>query len=122
MNKKNLLLALATAMMMGGCVSKSDESVPAEKQPGGKSITDTMLVIGVWNQPGAFSWIPMKTIVLENKTGDRYTYNLNAYDKHNKLHNVLPYIERGDTVCVKNGEIVKNLTMERMAERYVNGR
>jgi len=119
MNKKKLLLTLAMGMMLGGCGRNSNQSEQTEDQ----SITDTMLVIGVWNQPGGYSQSRYKFIVGVNKKGTKYSFRSDLpFYSAIKKEGVLPYTERGDTVYVENGKIVKNLTMEHMAERYVKGR
>ncbi len=118
MNKKKLLLTLAMGMMLGGCDNQSEN----EKKGINENVTDTMLVIGVWNQPHTYSWKSEKDFMLVNKRGQRYKYEAALYDEDLELRDVSPYVERGDTLYIENGRIVKNLTMERMAERYVNGR
>ena len=118
MNKKKMLLTLAVGMMLGGCDNQSKN----EKNGINENVTDTMLVIGVWNQPYTHGWNAEKDFVLVNKRGNRYKYRAYVYGKNGELRDVSPYVERGDTLYIENGRIVKNLTMEYMAERYVNGR
>lgn len=114
MNKKKLLLTLAIGMLLGGCKNKqSSEKTVYEG-------ADTVLVIGVWNQPGIVGLFPRKAFLMVDKSGTRYTYTPNLY-KNNELCDV-SYVQRGDTVYIEKGQIVKNLTMERMAQRYANGR
>ena len=123
MNKKKLLLTLAISMMLGGCKESSgDQSNDQSKNETFENLTDTMLVIGVWNQPNAWRLRAKKDFMLVDKRGNRYRYKVDVYNEEVFLQNVLPYVQRGDTLYIENGRIVKNLTMERMAERYVNGR
>lgn len=118
MNKKNLLLALATAMMMGG-ISKTSA---AENSDVKTSKPDTLLVVGIWNQPNAYATYPKKHMLCVDKQAKKHEIAGYVFDGHGKKDPVVPYVERGDTVVVQDGKVVKNLTMDRMIKNYVNGR
>ena len=118
MNKKNLLLALATAMMMGG-ISKTSA---AENSDVKTSKPDTLLVVGIWNQPNAYESYPKKYMICVDKQAKKHEISGYVFDENGKKDAVLPYVERGDTIVVQNGKVVKNLTMDKMIKDYVNGR
>lgn len=121
MTKKKLILALALSMMLGGC-GKSAQN----KKNDMKGVTDTMLVIGVFDQPTTYSSAKTKCLLLVDKQGKIYEganfLQVSTFNTETGMDPVLSYIERGDTVIMKNGKIVRNLTVERMANRYSNGR
>ena len=117
MNKKKLLLTLAMGMMLGGCGRNSNQSEQTEDQ----SITDTMLVIGVWNRPETKTDFARKGLLCIDKNGFRHEYYKKLNGK-NVQNGELIYIQRGDTVCINGGEVIENLTTKHMAERYVKGR
>ena len=77
---------------------------------------DTLLVVGVWNQPTSYETSPKKSIICVDKKAKKH--EITGYVKEEA---VLPYVERGDTVIVQDGKVVRNLTMERMIQEYGNG-
>ncbi len=90
------------------------------------NINDTLFVAGVCNQPAASGNGPAKYMSCVNKKG--ITYEIRAPLSHGVTikatdrDNIISYIERGDTIVMQQGKIVKNLTMENLKSRYVNGR
>ena len=122
---------LATSMLLGGCgrnpTQQSDnKSVTIEKQPNNKSVTDTMLVVGVLDQPAQtfYEIDAMKHLYCVDKQGNKKNFSVDV--EIDKAKGDAMYVQRGDTIVIehdgKDIKELKNLTMERMVKRYVNGR
>lgn len=129
MNKKKLLLTLAIGMMLGGCKNENKIKPHAKSYPVSVSeyLTDTLFVAGVLHQPAASGNGARKYLKCVNKQGNIYDFNMNimpdAYTIRDQGRDaIISYIERGDTIVVQDGVIVKNITMDNMINRYVNGR
>ena len=133
MNKKNMLLALAIAMIMGGCNKKQNTEVNNSNADTNNRVNadtnnrvDTLFVAGVLNQPAAAGNAPRKYLLCVDKNGNKYYYKKRLSDvltiRALGRDTLVSYIERGDTIVVQNGKIVKNITMDRMIDGYVNGR
>jgi len=125
MNKNKMLLLLAIGMIMGGCGRKDDNKIKnnVEQNP----VTDTLLVVGVLHQPSASYNHARKYLKCVNKQGAVYNVEVDIMPNAHTVggHDrdpIISYIERGDTIVVENGVIVKNITMDNMINRYVNGR
>jgi len=118
MNKKKFILMLAMGMIIGGRgkVSAAENSDVKTSKP------DTLLVVGIWNQPNAYATYPKKHMLCVDKQAKKHEIAGYVFDEHGKKDPVVPYVERGDTVVVQDGKVVKNLTMDRMIKNYVNGR
>ena len=81
-------------------------------------INDTVRVIGVFEQP---EHRPYKYLYATNKSGREYCikYQVSPYTDG---YNIVTYIERGDTVVIRDSKIVKNLTMDRLKSEFVKSR
>lgn len=117
MKKQNLLWLLTVAMMMGGCGKRTHKNINEYK-----NINDTLFVVGVLNQPAAYGETACKYLSCVNKTGVNYEIVNKLTPMGTDRDPIASYIERGDTIVVQNGKIVKNLTMENLKSRYINGR
>ena len=63
-----------------------------------------------------------KYIQAVNKQEKTYLFilGISDIDKNNLIE---PFIERGDTIVINNqGDVLKNITMERLNSEYVRGR
>lgn len=125
MNKNKMLLLLAIGMMMGGCGKKDDNKIKNNVEP--NPVTDTLLVVGVLHQPTAMHNCARKYLKCVNKQGTVYNVEMDLMPNAHSIMGherdaIISYIERGDTIVVENGVIVKNITMDNMINRYVNGR
>ena len=123
MNKNKMLLLLAIGMIMVGCKNENKNKNQAEL----RHVTDTLFVVGVLHQPTAMHNYARKYLKCVNKQGNIYDVEMdlmpNAYTivGHDR-DAIVSYIERGDTIVVRDGVIVKNITMDNMVNRYVNSR
>lgn len=117
MKKQNLLWLLTVAMMMGGCGKKTHKDIDEFN-----NINDTLFVVGVFDQPSAYGEPARKYLSCVNKTG--VNYEIVNYLTHIATDRdpIASYIERGDTILVQNGKIVKNITMENLKSKYINTR
>lgn len=121
-NKNNLLWLFMIAMMFSSCSSEKNNTdfEPVE------NVNDTMFVVGISDQPSSHANLPKKYMSCVNKYGQKYyicavlSDSKTRFNDTNRNH-VTSFIERGDTIIVENGYVVRNLTMEHMIERYVNG-
>lgn len=124
MNKKNLLLALATAMMMGGCGKSQPKKDSNSFSKTSK--TDTLFVVRALDMYDNARYVgtPRKYLLCTNKTGDVSVVKVfvEAQEGFKEEKKESPFCESGDTIVVQNGKVVKNLTMDRMIKNYVNGR
>lgn len=122
MNKNKMLLLLAIGMIMGGC--KNENKIKTQAYPYPVSVpeylTDTLFVAGIFDQPYAYTYNRTKNLKCFNKRGIEYNLNIDISKKN--IRSIVPYIERGDTIVVENGVIVKNITMNNMVNNYLNGR
>lgn len=135
MNKNKMLLLLAISMIIGGCkdnsknkIYKNPEMHVAARANSNKGLlNDTLFVVGVLHQPSAAYNGARKYLKFVNKQGTVYDVEINLMQDANTVMSsdrdaIISYIERGDTIVVENGVIVKNITMDNMINRYVNGR
>ena len=125
MNKKNILSALAITMIMGGCGKKDNGKIKTNAEQ--QHVMDTLLVVGVLHQPTAMHNYARKYLKCVNKQGTVYNVEMDLMPNAHTIMDherdaIISYIERGDTIVVENGVIVKNITMDNMINRYVNGR
>lgn len=122
MNKNKMLLLLAIGMIMGGCGKKQNSS----NSNVNTNQTDTLFVAGVLDQPASLRNGARKYLLCVDKKKTRH-YLCESIQPGHSVHikerdSLVSYIERGDTIVVENGVIVKNITMDNMINRYVNGR
>ena len=125
MNKNKMLLLLAIGMIMGGCGKKDNGKIKNNVEP--NPVTDTLFVVGVLHQPSASYNHARKYLKCVNKQGNVCDVEVDIMPNAHTVmgHDrdpIISYIERGDTIVVENGVIVKNITMDNMINRYVNGR
>ncbi len=78
-------------------------------------INDTVRIIGVFAQPDRR---PHKYLYAVNKIGREYCIKY-ALSPYTDGYNVVTYIERGDTVVIRDNKIIKNLTMNRLKSEFV---
>ena len=110
MRKKDLLYALTLTLMLGACGTKNN------KEQTQNDTLDTVCVLGVTPS------ILIKKFDYVNKKGEVFRCSMKTVvDKGNGVTDAA-YIERGDTVILRNNKIVKNITLENLAHRYINGR
>lgn len=119
MNKNKMLLLLAIGMIIGGCKNENKNKHQTE--------TDTLFVVGVLHQPAAIHNHARKYLKCVNKQGNIYDVEMEMMPNAHTIMDherdpIISYIERGDTIVVRDGIIVKNVTMDNMVNRYVNGR
>ena len=120
MNNKNIFYALSLALIMGACGNRQKFELP-ETQKSGK--LDTVRVVGAYTQ-SSFLYLPMVTYFdFVTKTGGVYSCRFKSnMMKTNFRDAKLPYINAGDTIVMRNGRVINNLTLDRLAYEYVNGR
>lgn len=125
MNKNKMLLLLAIGMIMGGCGKKDNGKFKTNAEQ--QHVMDTLLVVGVLHQPSASYNHARKYLKCVNKQGNVCDVEMDIMPNAHTVRGhdrdpIISYIERGDTIVVENGVIVKNITMDNMINRYVNGR
>ncbi len=120
-NKNNLLWLFMVAMMLGGCSCRN-----TDKHNDNNNVNDTVFVVGVLDQPAAYGNKPKKYLYGVNKKNERYYMQFRLNDgftvKNKNRDALISFIERGDTIILEQGRIVRDLTMEHMINHYVNGR
>lgn len=123
MKTKKMLFVLSSAVIMSACNDTIVEEVkPTAPQKPKTTVYDTVRVIGVFNQPSSYGHCKTKFIHTVNKQGKKYFLTQELYDIDNN-NLVALFTERGDTIVIDNqGNISKNITMERLQSEYVNSR
>lgn len=123
MKTKKMLFVLSSAVIMSACNNTIVEEVePTAPQKPKTTVYDTVRVIGVFNQPSAYGRCKTKFIRTVNKQGKKYFLVQELCDIDNN-NLVALFTERGDTIVIDNqGNISKNITMERLQSEYVNSR
>lgn len=125
MNKNKMLLLLAIGMIIGGCGKKDNDKIKTNAEQ--QHVMDTLLVVGVLHQPSDAYNGARKYLKCVNKQGNIYNVEMDLMPNAHTIMDherdaIISYIERGDTIVVRDGIIVKNITMDNMMNRYVNGR
>ena len=110
-------------MLLGACTinlkqpdTESESIIDPIKHNFGTTYTDTMRVIGAWNQTYAEFHPEEKKLLLVDKSGQviEYTSSLNSF-KHDKYH------ERGDIVVVnRNSTRVKSITQNLYQQKLID--
>lgn len=123
MKKQNLLYMFALALMMAGCDSHCDTQTQTESIANKANKTnDTIRVYGVYYEPRSYE----KCISGVNKQNQTYDFRIILHNTSlifdEDRDRMISYIERGDTLVLENGRIVKNLTMEHIKDSYIKGR
>ena len=120
-----MLLLLAIGMIMGGCGKKDNGKFKTNAEQ--QHVMDTLLVVGVLHQPTAMHNYARKYLKCVDKQGNIYDVEMDMMPNAHTIVDherdpIISYIERGDTIVVRDGIIIKNITMDNMVNRYVNGR
>ena len=82
------------------------------------TINDTVRITGVLIQP---EHMQKKYLYATNKSGKDYIIK-HEISPANRPGDIIMYTERGDIIIIKDNQIIKNLTMERLKNEFVKGR